>query len=137
MVLKRHNSEGLSRGAKKHQIPFFTGQVAGRTLTSVIFGALTLAGCSSGITQTEEVCASSRVRVAVLIVSAKTCGMLSSGSTGQSDLGALYLAAAEFQEAQVAEGRETDAMAMLELADFNAFSLPSRISGAIKNFTTC
>jgi hypothetical protein len=89
------------------------------TLTSAVFGALALAGCSSGITQTEEVCASSRARVAVFAdCLRRNYATLSSGSTGQGDLGALYLAAAEFQEAQVAEGRVTDAMAMLELADF-------------------
>jgi hypothetical protein len=94
-----------------------------------MFGALTLAGCSSGITQTEQVCASSRVRVAVFAdCLRRNYAMLSNGSTGQSDLGALYLAAAEFQEAQVAEGRETDAVAMLELADFR-----TRVLAPIEN----
>jgi hypothetical protein len=91
-----------------------------RTLASVLlFGVLAQAGCSSGITQTDEVCASSRVKVASFAdCLRRNYAMLSSGSPGQSDLGALYLAAAEFQAAQVAEGRKTDAMAMFELADW-------------------
>jgi hypothetical protein len=86
-----------------------------------MLGALMLVGCNSGITQTEEVCASSRATMAFFAdCLRRNYATLSGGAPGQSDLGALYLAAAEFQESQVAEGRKTDAIAMLELAAFRA-----------------
>lgn len=89
----------------------------GGASTFVLLGAL--AGCHSGIQQTEQLCAGTRVTAAsyadCLRVNYAT---LTSGSSGNSDLGALYLAAAEYEAAQVAAGRTDDRMAMLELARF-------------------
>lgn len=85
----------------------------------VVPGYLALAGCSSGITQADQICTSSRISVAAFVDCLRSnYGTLSNGSSGQSDLGALYLAAAEYKATEVAGGGETDAMAMLELANF-------------------
>jgi hypothetical protein len=85
----------------------------------MLLGSSVLPSCSSGITQTDQVCANSRVTVAAFANCLRSnYATLSNGSSGQGDLGALYLAAAEYQAAEVASGRETDAMAMLELANF-------------------
>jgi hypothetical protein len=91
-----------------------------RTIPALeLLGSSTLASCSSGITQTDQVCAHSRATVAAFADCLRSnYGTLSNGSSDQSDLGALYLAAAEYQAAEVASGRETDAMAMFELANF-------------------
>jgi hypothetical protein len=87
----------------------------------VLLGSLALAGCNSGIKQTEQLCASTRVTAAsyadCLRVNYAT---LTSGSPSDSDLGALYLAAAEYEAAQVAAGRIDDRGAMLELAGFRS-----------------
>jgi hypothetical protein len=89
--------------------------------TFVLLGSLALAGCDSGIRQTEQVCAGTRITAA----SYANClranyATLTSGSPSDSDLGALYLAAAEYMAAQVAVGRTDDSMAMLELAKFRS-----------------
>src|SRR5690349_18761720 len=79
--------------------------------TLVLMGSLALAGCNSGIRQTEQICASTRVTASsyadCLRVNYAT---LTSGSPSDSDLGALYLAAAEYEAAQVAAGRTDDRM---------------------------
>ena len=94
------------------------------TTALVLLGSSLLASCSSGITQTDQVCAYSRTTVAAFADCLRSnYATLSNGSSGQSDLGALYLAAAEFKAAEVASGRETDAMAMLELANFRTRAL--------------
>jgi hypothetical protein len=89
--------------------------------TLVLLGSLALAGCASGIKQTEQLCAPTRGSAAsyadCLRVNYAT---LTSGSPSDSDLGALYLAEAEYMAAQVAAGRTDDSMAMLELAKFRS-----------------
>ncbi len=57
----------------------------------VVPGYLALAGCSSGITQADQICTSSRISVAAFVDCLRSnYGTLSNGSSGQSDLGALY-----------------------------------------------
>jgi hypothetical protein len=91
-----------------------------RTISALmLLGSSALASCSSGIAQTDQICSHSRVTVAAFADCLRSnYATLSNGSSGQSDLGALYLAAAEYEVAEVASGRETDAMAMFELANF-------------------
>jgi hypothetical protein len=81
-------------------------------------GVLALAGCTSGVKIAEEACARSLVTAAAFADCLRSNYAALTGGLDQSDLGELYLAAAEYQAAMVAAGQETDAQAMLELASY-------------------
>jgi hypothetical protein len=88
-------------------------------LAVALLGGLSVAGCTSGIRQTDQMCADSRASVILLTNCLRqNYATLTSGPTGQSELGSLYLAKAEAEADGVMSGRITNAQAMLELAQF-------------------
>jgi hypothetical protein len=85
----------------------------------LLAGALALSACTSGIKAADQACSPSRVTAAAFADCLRSnYATLTGGASDQSDLGGLYLAAAELQAAMVANGSETDAQAMFALADY-------------------
>jgi hypothetical protein len=88
-------------------------------LAAALLGGLSVAGCTSGIRQTDKMCSDSRDSVVTFTNCLRqNYATLTSGPNSQSDLGSLYLAKAEAEAAGVLSGRINNEEAMLELARY-------------------